>query len=311
MNRKTRKFSDTKGVFMMKKIRKLAFSLLLIIGMLIGAATPAFAVSDSILIFGGQLNDAQRQEVRNTLGLSEDGTQQEFDVTGEDYANFINGNPNANMYSSALIKMENNGKGLVVNILSPNNITQVTREMYENALLTAGAEDVTVDIVSPIKVTGHSALTGIYKAYDVEGVELDKERMEIANDELEVATDLAENEDVSEEEVGKLLTEIKQMIADQNPVTREEVEQIVSEQLNKLEINLSEQDRQKLIDLFDKMRELDIDFGKVKDQLQNIADNIADKAEELGLDQGFWEKVAAFFSDVFHALGNFFKNLFN
>ncbi len=296
---------------MMKKIRKLAFSLLLIIGMLIGAATPAFAVSDSILIFGGQLNDAQRQEVRNTLGLSEDGTQQEFDVTGEDYANFINGNPNANMYSSALIKMENNGKGLVVNILSPNNITQVTREMYENALLTAGAEDVTVDIVSPIKVTGHSALTGIYKAYDVEGVELDKERMEIANDELEVATDLAENEDVSEEEVGKLLTEIKQMIADQNPVTREEVEQIVSEQLNKLEINLSEQDRQKLIDLFDKMRELDIDFGKVKDQLQNIADNIADKAEELGLDQGFWEKVAAFFSDVFHALGNFFKNLFN
>ncbi|MBN6205080.1 DUF1002 domain-containing protein [Ralstonia pickettii] len=296
---------------MMKKTRKLVFSLLLIMGMLIGAATPAFAVSDSILIFGGQLSDAQRQEVRNILELSENGTQQEFDVTGEDYANFINGNPNANMYSSALIKMENNGEGLVVNILTPENITQVTSEMYENALLTAGAEDVTVDIVSPVKVTGHSALTGIYKAYDVEGVELDKERMELANDELEVATDLAENEGVSQEEVSKLLTEIKQMIADQNPVTREEVEQIVSEQLSKLEINLSEQDRQRLIDLFDKMRELDIDFGKVKDQLQKIADNVAEKAEELGLDQGFWEKVAAFFSDIFNALGNFFRNLFN
>lgn len=296
---------------MMKKTRKLVFSLLLIMGMLIGAATPAFAVSDSILIFGGQLSDAQRQEVRNILELSENGTQQEFDVTGEDYANFINGNPNANMYSSALIKMENNGEGLVVNILTPENITQVTSAMYENALLTAGAEDVTVDIVSPVKVTGHSALTGIYKAYDVEGVELDKERMELANDELEVATDLAENEGVSQEEVSKLLTEIKQMIADQNPVTREEVEQIVSEQLSKLEINLSEQDRQRLIDLFDKMRELDIDFGKVKDQLQKIADNVAEKAEELGLDQGFWEKVAAFFSDIFNALGNFFRNLFN
>lgn len=296
---------------MMKKTRKLVFSLLLIMGMLIGAATPAFAVSDSILIFGGQLSDAQRQEVRNILELSENGTQQEFDVTGEDYANFINGNPNANMYSSALIKMENNGEGLVVNILTPENITQVTSEMYENALLTAGAEDVTVDIVSPVKVTGHSALTGIYKAYDVEGVKLDKERMELANDELEVATDLAENEGVSQEEVSKLLTEIKQMIADQNPVTREEVEQIVSEQLSKLEINLSEQDRQRLIDLFDKMRELDIDFGKVKDQLQKIADNVAEKAEELGLDQGFWEKVAAFFSDIFNALGNFFRNLFN
>ncbi|WP_405103874.1 DUF1002 domain-containing protein [Oceanobacillus sp. FSL H7-0719] len=291
--------------------RKLVFSLLLIIGMLIGMATPALAVSDSILIFGEKLNDSQRQEVRSKLGISKDGAQQEVDVTGEDYASFINGNPNANMYSSALIKLENNGEGLVVNIVTPENITKVTSEMYENALLTAGAEDVTVDIVSPIAVTGHSALTGIYKAYDVEGAELDKERMELANDELEVATDLAENEDVSEEDVSTLLTEIKQMIADQNPVTREEVEQIVSEQLSKLEINLSEQDRQRLIDLFDRMRELDIDFGKVKDQLKQIADNVANKAEELGLDQGFWEKVAAFIGDIFNALGNFFKNLFN
>lgn len=295
----------------MKMTRKLVFSLLLIIGMLIGMATPALAVSDSILIFGEKLNDSQRQEVRSKLGISKDGAQQEVDVTGEDYASFINGNPNANMYSSALIKLENNGEGLVVNIVTPENITKVTSEMYENALLTAGAEDVTVDIVSPIAVTGHSALTGIYKAYDVEGAELDKERMELANDELEVATDLAENEDVSEEDVSTLLTEIKQMIADQNPVTREEVEQIVSEQLSKLEINLSEQDRQRLIDLFDRMRELDIDFGKVKDQLKQIADNVANKAEELGLDQGFWEKVAAFIGDIFNALGNFFKNLFN
>lgn len=295
----------------MKMTRKLVFSLLLIIGMFIGMATPALAVSDSILIFGEKLNDSQRQEVRSKLGISKDGAQQEVDVTGEDYASFINGNPNANMYSSALIKLENNGEGLVVNIVTPENITKVTSEMYENALLTAGAEDVTVDIVSPIAVTGHSALTGIYKAYDVEGAELDKERMELANDELEVATDLAENEDVSEEDVSTLLTEIKQMIADQNPVTREEVEQIVSEQLSKLEINLSEQDRQRLIDLFDRMRELDIDFGKVKDQLKQIADNVANKAEELGLDQGFWEKVAAFIGDIFNALGNFFKNLFN
>lgn len=295
----------------MKMTRKLVFSLLLIIGMLIGMATPALAVSDSILIFGEKLNDSQRQEVRSKLGISKDGAQQEVDVTGEDYASFINGNPNANMYSSALIKLENNGEGLVVNIVTPENITKVTSEMYENALLTAGAEDVTVDIVSPIAVTGHSALTGIYKAYNVEGAELDKERMELANDELEVATDLAENEDVSEEDVSTLLTEIKQMIADQNPVTREEVEQIVSEQLSKLEINLSEQDRQRLIDLFDRMRELDIDFGKVKDQLKQIADNVANKAEELGLDQGFWEKVAAFIGDIFNALGNFFKNLFN
>lgn len=295
----------------MKITKKIILSLLLVVGMLIGLATPALAVSESILIFGEQLTDAQRAEVRDSLDLSEDGAQQEFDVTGEDYQNFINGNPNANMYSSALINLENSGEGLVVNIVTPDNITKVTSEMYENALLTAGAENVTVEVTSPVAVTGHSALTAIYKAYDVEGVELDKERMELANDELGVATDLAESEGMDDEKVSNLLTEIKKMIAEQNPVTREEVEQIVSEQLERLELNLSEKDRQMLIDLFDRMRDLNIDFSGVKDQLQNIANSVSDKMDELGIDEGFWKSVANFFSELFSSLSNFFKNIFN
>lgn len=296
---------------MMRKITKSILSLLLIAVLLVGLATPAGAVSESILIYGEKLSESERQEVRAELELGENAAVEEHDVTGQDYANYINGNPNANMYSSAMITMDNGGEGLVVNILTPGNITKVTSEMYENALLTAGAENVTVDVVSPVAVTGHSALTGIYKAYDVEGVELDKERMELANDELVVATDLAENEDVSDEDVAHLLTEIKQMIAEQNPVTREEVEEIVSEQLSKLEINLSEEDRQMLINLVDRMRELDIDFGSVRDQLKDIADSVAERAEELGLDEGFWKSVANFFADIFGALSNFFKGLFN
>jgi uncharacterized protein YpuA (DUF1002 family) len=291
----------------MKPVVSLLFSLLLFLSFL----TPAGAVAESVLIYGEKLSDSQRQEVRDTLGI-EDGVQiEEYDVTGEDYARYIDGSPSANMYSSARINFNNGGEGLVVNILTPENITQVTSEMYENALLTAGAEDVTVDVVSPVAVTGHSALTGIYKAYDVEGEELDKERMELANDELNVATDLAEREGVSEESVTALLTEIKQMIAEQNPVTREEVEEIVSEQLSRLEINLSEQDRQMLIDLFDRMRELDIDFSGLRDQLQGIAEGLAERADELGLDQGFWQQVANFFADIFNAIGNFFRGLFN
>lgn len=300
-----------KGVLQMRKIWRTMLTLMLAVAVWIAFVTPAGAVSESILIYGEKLSESQRQEVREIFGIGENDVIEEHDVTGEDYANYIDGNPNANMYSSALIKMENDGEGLVVNIVTPENITKVTSEMYENALLTAGAENVTVDVASPIAVTGHSALTGIYKAFDVEGVELDKERMELANDELVVATDLAEREGMTDESVTTLLTEIKKMIAEQNPVTREEVEQIVSEQLSNLEINLSEEDRQMLIDLFDRMRELDIDFSGVVDQLQNIADSVAQKAEELGLDEGFWEKVANFFADLFSAIGDFFRGLFN
>src|SRR5699024_12113479 len=67
---------------------------------------------------------------------------------------------------------------------------------------------------------------------------------------------------------------------------------IVSEQLDRLEITLDDDDRQLLIDLFDKMRDLDIDFGKVKDQLEDITSTIKDKLDDLdlNLDEGFWEK---------------------
>ena len=101
------------------------------------------------------------------------------------------------------------------------------------------------------------------------------------------------------------------MIAEQNPATKEDVERIVSEQLDKLEIRLSDEDRQMLVNLFDKMRDLNIDFGAVKNQLEDIANSIADKADELGLDASFWEKVANFFSELFKSIGDFLGGLFN
>src|SRR5699024_1402837 len=147
-----------------------------------------------------------------------------------------------------------------------------------------GIENAVVEVGSPIPVTGGSALSGIYKAYDASGVELDQGRMEVANDELNITSDLADKEGLSEEKVTALMTEIKKMIAEEKPATREDVERIVSEQLEKLEINLSEQDRQLLIDLFEKMRDLDIDFGKVRDQLEDITSTIKDKLGDINLD---------------------------
>ncbi|UJL46113.1 DUF1002 domain-containing protein [Virgibacillus sp. NKC19-16] len=285
-----------------------AIGILLLIAVLtIGLAVPVNATSGSIVVYGEQLTDEQRTEVREILEVSDTGAVQEYDVTGEDYANYINGNPNANMYSSAKITLEDSGEGLTVNIATPDNITEVTNEMYANALLTAGVENATVDVASPAAVTGHSALTGIYKAYDAEGEELDKERMELANDELNVATDLAEEEGMSQEKVSELLTEIKQMIADQDPATREDVEQIVQEQLDNLEVSLSEADRQMLVDLFDKMRDLEIDFDQVRSQLEDIASTVRDQMDELGLDASFWEKVGNFFADLFESISNLFR----
>lgn len=307
----------------MTKYLKQIMMYLMIITLVTGIAVPISADGNSnsddegyneklgspIVVLGDALTDEQKAETRKLLEVNDSSQPEEYLVTGQDIANYIDGNPDSNMYSSAKIKREESGEGITVNIVTPDNITEVSTDMYANALLTAGAEDVTVDVASPVKVSGHSALTGIYKAYDEDGATFDKERMELANEELDVATDLADKEGMSQEKVSELLTEIKKEIADKDPATKEEVEEIVKEQLDKLDISLSDKDRELLTKLFDKMRDLDIDFNKVKDQLEDIASTVKDKMDELGLDEGFWEKVGTFFREFFQAISNFFKNL--
>jgi uncharacterized protein YpuA (DUF1002 family) len=280
-----------------------------------GEITPAAQTDDVIneklgvpvVVYGETLTKEQKEEVRRLLKVDNPENTDEITVTARDLVRFINGNPNSRMYSSAKITMKEEGNGLVVSIVTPENITEVTSEMYANALLTAGVKNAKVDVASPVKVTGHSALVGIYKAYEAKGENLDKGRMEVANEELSLATELADKEGLNDEKVTELLTEIKKEIAEQNPATREDVEKIVEEQLNKMNIELSEKDRQLLIDLFDKMRSLEIDFGGMKQQLEDISKDIKDKLKDAVGDGGFWDSVAKFFQSVIDAIRNAFS----
>ncbi|MFS0612390.1 DUF1002 domain-containing protein [Lederbergia ruris] len=302
----------------MKSKMKKFLVLLLALGCLLYTASPVLAANDGeevideklglpIVVYGETLTDSQKEEVRKILNVKNPENVEEIIVTADDLARLIDGNPNSRMFSSAKITLQDKGKGLVIKRVTPENITEVTEEMYANAMLTAGVENAIVEVASPVKVTGHSALVGIYKAYESRGQTLDKGRMEVANEELDIATELADKEGLNDEKVGELLTEIKKQIAEQNPVTKEEVEQIVEEQLSKMEIQLSPEDRQLLIDLFEKMRSLDIDFGNVKQQLEDISKDIKNKLQDVVGDEGFWDSVSKFFKNLFESIANFFK----
>ncbi|MFC4558185.1 DUF1002 domain-containing protein [Virgibacillus kekensis] len=299
----------------MKRFGAISIAVLTIVVLIVGMAAPVSATGNNtetqlpapIVVYGETLSQSQKEEVSSLLKVNTHEQIKEYTVTGEDLAEYINGDPNSGMYSSAKIIPQQKGKGLTIDIVTPANITQVSSEMYANALLTAGVENAKVFVASPVKVTGHSALSGIYKAYDAEGKQLDKERMILANDELDVATDLAGKEGLSQEEVSRLLTEIKKAIAEQNPATKEEVEQIVKEQLNALGISLSESDRQMLIDLFNRMRNLNIDFNQVQSQLEDIAAKVEDKLGEIVNDEGFWNKVQDFINNLLNLLKGLFS----
>lgn len=261
-----------------------------------------------IVALGANLNETQKASVKQSLGVDDGDLVEELSVTGQDLLKYIpDGNPNAQMFSSAKITRQEAGHGLEINIVTPNHITQVTADMYATAMLTAGIEDAIVDVAAPMPVTGHSALVGIYKAYEGAGGVLDTERTDVANEELGVATKLAEGAGIDSDEIASLLTEIKQQIAEQAPATKEDVERIVNEQLSKFKIELSDEDRQLLIDLMDKIRGLEIDFSKWSEQLDGIASKLKDKIGSIEVDPSFWESVKQFFVDLFDKIKSWFN----
>lgn len=306
---------------MLKRVFKwFALSAVLLIALNIGTAHFAADSNNSddevinekyglpIIVYGEALSAAQKEEVRSLLGVKDTSKVTEITVTGDDLVKYIKGDRHSNMYSSAKITRKDAGEGLVIKQVTPENITEVTDEMYANALLTAGIEDAVVEVASPVKVTGHSALVGIYKAYDAgKGAGLDLERTEVANQELNLATELAKQEGLDQDKVSELLAEIKQEIAKQNPATKEEVAQIIDDKLKQLGIELSAEHRQLLIDLFEKMRGLNINFDNVKSQLESLSQDIQKRIEETIGDPGFLQKVADFFKELINSIKNLFS----
>ncbi|MFJ3390924.1 MULTISPECIES: DUF1002 domain-containing protein [Lysinibacillus] len=275
--------------------------------------TPPKAIDEKlgapIVVYGANLSETEKESVKKSLKVNEEPEVEEITVSGQDLTKYIkDSNSSSRMYSSAKITRKNAGEGLVIEIVTPSNITQVTSEMYANAMLTAGIEDAIVQVAAPKAVTGHSALVGIYKAYEVTtGEKLDTDRTDVANDELSVATTLTQSAGVDDAKVAELLTEIKKEIAESKPASKEEVEKIVQEQLNKLEINLSDKDRQLLVDLMNKISKLDIDFGKWSKQLDDISNTIKDKFGSLMEDKGFWESVKNFFANLKDTIASWFN----
>ena len=68
-------------------------------------------------------------------------------------------------------------------------------------------------------------------------------------------------------------------------------------------------DKQMLVDLFDKIKELDIDFDEIKNQLIDVSGTLKDKLEDQLEDvdtDSLLEKIKNFFKELF----NFFTTLY-
>lgn len=271
-----------------------------------------------VYVYGDALTDEQIEEVANTFEKTLDEVTA-IPVNGKDMVRLLDtGSEDSNMYSSALIERKDKGHGVKVYINQPENITRIGESQYENAMITAGVTDAYVQVTSPVRVTGESALTGIYKAYESQGDKLDDARMAVAQEELEVTADigdvLKDKEGFSQEQLDDALIEIKQKIGEAGEgVTKEEIEEIINNALNGRDLGtlIDQEHVERLVDLAKNYSETDaINSEEVKKQLNELSQNVAEKLGDFRNsieESGILEKIGNFFKDLFHAIAGVFK----
>ena len=185
------------------------------------------------------------------------------------------------MISSALVTKKEAGTGVQVEIKTPENITLVTKDQYANAAITAGISDVEIKIAAPYPVTGESALSGVYKAFDLNGENLKKSGMELAQEELSITTEITQEakdkEGFDEAKLSQAIVDMKKeiiaAIEKEGGITREEIERIINEALAKVKLDtvITQVHIDKLIVYFEQFSKTkDLDFGKIKEQLSTL-----------------------------------------
>lgn len=310
----------------MFKCNKLLGAFLAVVMGVSACATNVFAIDTSVIdekwgkptvVYGGGLNNDQIQSTRDLFDIKDTNNVYETSVDANDLYTYLGiaGGSTSSLISSVMVQKKDSGTGVKVKIITEDNITKITSNQYANAAITAGVSDVEIDVASVSKVTGESALTGVYKALESNGETLDLDRTQVAQDELETTNEIAENNaDNSNFDSGRLdqaMVEIKKELAEikQNQgsaATAEQVEQVVTDALKKFNLSdiISQDDINKLIEFAKKYQntsaidsqEVLKQLNKLSGSLKNQLSGLLDKAQS----EGWFDKII-----------NFIKSLFN
>lgn len=265
------------------------------------------------VVYGGGLNEYQVEQTADLFGINNRDNVYEMYVDANDVGNYLGywqGSTNV-LISSVMVQKKSSG-GVVVNIITPDLITRITEEQYANAAITAGVADCEIDVASIQLVTGESALTGVYKAFEANGVELDLERTEVAQEELEITNEIAQ-ENLSEDGfnsnvLDQTIVEIKQEMAEvkekNGEITAEDIEQIVINIINKygLDQYLTQENINKLISFAEKYANTSaIDSKEVLRQLKELSGSFGEDIQSLikqAADSGLLGRIINFFRNL-------------
>lgn len=183
------------------------------------AVTEASQVQQAqMLALGGTLNAQEAQQTIALLGAGSVTPDNTIYVDGNMINRYLNDGSNAStqVYSSAYIAPQQEGYGVQVQIVTPQNITQVSSTTYQNAAITAGARNALIKIGTITPVTGEGALTGVYALLESQGVAINPQDVQTAQNEIVVVQNVQEDTQLSDEVVNNIIAEIKKEVIIQN-----------------------------------------------------------------------------------------------
>ncbi|WP_071395642.1 DUF1002 domain-containing protein [Bacillus tuaregi] len=263
------------------------------------------AVGDMIITLGENLSEEQKNMLLSEMNAPDDAqiitvsNAEEHQYLGNYVSKSLIG---TRAISSSAITIAEKNSGLEV---ESNNINWVTDEMYINALITAGVKDAKIYITAPFEVSGTAALTGIIKAYEVSADKaIPEEVKQAANEEMVKSAELGD--EIGTENATALITKIKEKMAANPPKTEADIRTIIENAAKELGITLTDAQFQSLLDLFNKLKELNIDWNQVGDQL-TVAKEKLTKYLESEEGQGFLESIKQFFINIIDAIKALFS----
>ena len=207
--------------------------------------------------------------------------------------------------SSVLISLTDKGSGVKV---STYNINYCTAGMYKNALATAGIEDANVIVAGPFALSGTAALVGTFEAYEeMTGETLDESVVDAAMDELVTTGELEQSIDGEPEEIESMIADLKSKIASGDLDTPEKIQAAIEEAAKEHNITLSDVDKEKIANLLDKLKGLDLNWDSIANQASAWADKLQDSISQNGGLSGIGEAISNFFAKIIDAI----KALFN
>ena len=208
-------------------------------------------------------------------------------------------------WSSVVIVKRKKGNGLNI---STNNITYCTVGMYKNALTTAGITDADIIVAGPKPISGTAALVGIFEAYEaMTGEAVQDNVVDAALNELVVTGELeASIQGMTDQEVEEFIAYIKSLIAEKGLTDEKSINEAIDEACDKYGVTLSDDERQKIVDLLLKITSLGIDLSGLVDYAASLYNSF----KNGGSSSGIMASIGNFFGNIFSAIGEFFKNLF-